>query len=225
MEAQNAELRDDPGSGRRNCRCSPRPIDGDSAQSTPGWALGMVSWVAAGPNGLIYLLQRGEKADPVIVVDRTGKIVRSWGKGCTRRRTRSASTRKATSGPPMRPARWSTSFRRRARSCSRSKWADSPRRAEQLLQHHGHCVRAEWQHLHCGRLSQRAHPRIHADGKKVREWGSAGTGPGQFRLPHSIQIDEPAMVYVADRENGRIQRFDLEGKYLGEWSRTARRSA
>jgi len=49
--------------------------------STAGWALGMVSWVAAGPDGLIYLLQRGEQADPVIAVDRNGKIVRSWGKG------------------------------------------------------------------------------------------------------------------------------------------------
>ena len=26
------------------------------------------------------------------------------------------------------------------------------------------------------------------DGKKVSEWGTAGTGPGQFRLPHSIQV-------------------------------------
>ncbi len=26
------------------------------------------------------------------------------------------------------------------------------------------------------------------------------------------------MIYVADRENGRIQRFDLEGRYQGEWS-------
>ena len=33
------------------------------------------------PDGLIYLLQRGDKADPVIAVDRDGKIVRSWGKG------------------------------------------------------------------------------------------------------------------------------------------------
>src|SRR5262245_59763688 len=46
-----------------------------------GWGLGMVSWVAADRNGLTYLLQRGDKADPVIVVDRSGKIVRSWGKG------------------------------------------------------------------------------------------------------------------------------------------------
>ena len=57
-----------------------------------------------------------------------------------------------------------------------------------------------------------------ADGKKVNEWGRAGTGPGEFRLPHSIQIDERGVIYVADRENGRIQRFDRSGKFLGEWT-------
>jgi hypothetical protein len=35
-------------------------------------------------------------------------------------------------------------------------------------------------------------------------------------LRHSIQIDENGVVYVADRENGRIQKFDLNGKFLGE---------
>ena len=42
------------------------------------------------------------------------------------------------------------------------------------------------------------------DGKKVREWRSRGTRPGQFYIPHSIQIDENNIIYVADRENGRI---------------------
>ena len=57
-----------------------------------------------------------------------------------------------------------------------------------------------------------------ADGRKVREWGTPGTGPGQFKLPHSIQIDAAGLVYVADRENGRVQRFDRSGKFLGEWT-------
>ena len=56
-----------------------------------------------------------------------------------------------------------------------------------------------------------------AEGTKVREWGTPGTGPGQFVLPHSIQIDPAGVVYVADRENGRVQRFDQTGKFLGEW--------
>jgi hypothetical protein len=37
------------------------------------------------------------------------------------------------------------------------------------------------------------------DGKKLREWGSAGTGPGQFHLPHSIVVDENNILYIADR--------------------------
>jgi hypothetical protein len=54
------------------------------------------------------------------------------------------------------------------------------------------------------------------DGRLVREWGSAGTGPGEFQLPHSIVVAD-GVVYVADRENGRVQLFDLDGKYLREW--------
>jgi DNA-binding beta-propeller fold protein YncE len=55
-----------------------------------------------------------------------------------------------------------------------------------------------------------------AKGEKVKEWGSHGTKPGQFNLPHGITYRE-GVLYVADRENGRIQHFDLDGKYLGEW--------
>ena len=61
-----------------------------------------------------------------------------------------------------------------------------------------------------------------SDGKRVREWGSAGTGPGQFHLPHSIVIDEDNIIYVADREGGRIERFDLDGKFLGEFPNLGR---
>jgi hypothetical protein len=46
-----------------------------------GWEAGFVSWVAIDSKGLIYELQRGDKADPVLVVDREGKVLRSWGKG------------------------------------------------------------------------------------------------------------------------------------------------
>jgi DNA-binding beta-propeller fold protein YncE len=55
-----------------------------------------------------------------------------------------------------------------------------------------------------------------AAGKRVKQWGTPGTGPGQFNLPHGIALRD-GVIYVADRQNGRIQRFDLDGKYLGEW--------
>jgi len=53
-------------------------------------------------------------------------------------------------------------------------------------------------------------------GNPVLGWGMKGSGPGQFDLPHSIAIDGD-LVYVGDRENARIQIFDLNGRYLREW--------
>jgi len=49
-------------------------------------------------------------------------------------------------------------------------------------------------------------------------WGGReqGVGPGEFLIPHSITVMDDR-VYVADREGGRIQIFDLEGNYLGDW--------
>ena len=51
------------------------------------------------------------------------------------------------------------------------------------------------------------------NGDWVKSWGSKGTGPGQFRLPHSIGIDRNNNVYVGDRSNHRIQVFDTDGKF------------
>ncbi len=55
------------------------------------------------------------------------------------------------------------------------------------------------------------------NGKFLMTWGTKGKGPGQFDLPHSIDIDAQRRVYVADRSNSRIQIFDENGKYLSEW--------
>jgi hypothetical protein len=186
--------------------------------ATPGWAMGMVSWVATSRDGLIYLLQRGEDADPVIVVDRNGKIVRSWGKGMF---TTPHAIRVDPAG-----FIWTTD------AASSMVYKFSPQ-GEKVLQ-----IEVGGQPEPCNRFCSTTdiafapNGRIYVadgyrnariieyniQGERIREWGSAGTGPGQFRLPHSIQIDRGGMVYVADRENGRIQKFDLEGRYKGEWS-------
>lgn len=63
--------------------------------------------------------------------------------------------------------------------------------------------------------------RFSADGRLLASWGEPGGGPGQFRLPHGIAIDD-GVVYVADRENGRLQLFDLDGRPLAEWTDVAR---
>jgi len=56
-----------------------------------------------------------------------------------------------------------------------------------------------------------------ADGSWTRCWGGPGTEPGRFRTPHGILLDtrgaEERLV-VADRENARLQLFNLEGQLL-----------
>lgn len=54
-------------------------------------------------------------------------------------------------------------------------------------------------------------------GDFIAQWGSRGYGPGQFVAAHAIEIDADDVLYVADRENMRIQRFDTEGNLLREW--------
>lgn len=54
-------------------------------------------------------------------------------------------------------------------------------------------------------------------GEFIRQWGELGTKPGQFSLPHSIARDSKGNIYVADRNNSRIQVFTPEGKFVSEW--------
>jgi DNA-binding beta-propeller fold protein YncE len=67
--------------------------------------------------------------------------------------------------------------------------------------------------------------RVHKfapDGRLLLSWGEPGAGPGQFHLPHGIAVDRAGTVYVADRENSRVQLFTPEGEYLTEWTDVAR---
>jgi DNA-binding beta-propeller fold protein YncE len=58
--------------------------------------------------------------------------------------------------------------------------------------------------------------QLDASGRFIREWGGPGRGPGEFRLPHGIAVAPDGNVYVADRENGRLQVFTPEGRFLKE---------
>ena len=66
--------------------------------------------------------------------------------------------------------------------------------------------------------------RFAADGRFIRSYGRLGSGPGEFRTPHDMALDERGRLYVADRGNHRIQILDLEGHYLGEWKQYGRPS-
>ena len=190
------------------------PIQPKSA----GWAMEMVSSIAVDSSGDIYLLQRGAKADPVIVADRQGRILRSWGKGLYKI---PHSIRVDPAG-----AIWTV-------DAASSMVYKFTREGKKLLEidvgglpvapRSEFCGTTDIAFAPGGRIlisDGYANTRIleyNAAGKRVREWGTPGTGPGQFHLPHGIAIDRDGIVYIADRENGRIQRFSLEGRYIGEW--------
>jgi hypothetical protein len=62
--------------------------------------------------------------------------------------------------------------------------------------------------------------RVHKyspDGELIMSWGTPGTGPGEFNLPHCVRVDRHNRVLVADRSNNRIQFFTLDGEYIDEW--------
>ena len=56
------------------------------------------------------------------------------------------------------------------------------------------------------------------DGRFIMSWGSKGKGPGQFDTPHAVVTDSQDKVYVADRENRRIQVFEPNGRFIAEWT-------
>lgn len=64
--------------------------------------------------------------------------------------------------------------------------------------------------------------RVHkfsAEGKLLLSWGEPGDAPGCFNLPHGIALSpDEKIVFVADRQNCRIQLFDREGGYLEQWT-------
>jgi DNA-binding beta-propeller fold protein YncE len=62
--------------------------------------------------------------------------------------------------------------------------------------------------------------RIHAfskEGKHLYSWGEAGRASGRFRVPHGIAVGADERLYVTDRENDRVQVFDLKGNVLAVW--------
>ncbi len=181
------------------------------------WAVEMVSSVAAGPEGITYVLQRGPDADPVLAVDRQGRIQRSWGAGLY---MIPHSIRVDPSGNV-----WTVD------AGSSHIYQFSPQ-GEQLL------------HIDVGEMPDKKSPfrgatdiafaangnllvadgygnarilEYSPEGERLRSWGRPGTGPARFNLPHSIAVDERGVIYVGDRENGRIQRFTRQGGYIDEW--------
>lgn len=60
--------------------------------------------------------------------------------------------------------------------------------------------------------------KFNRDGDYLMQWGRKGTGDGEFDTVHDVTLDSKGRVYVADRENSRIQIFTPDGKFIGKWT-------
>ena len=182
----------------------------------PNWELGMISSSAADGKGTIYLLQRGLTAQPVVAINEQGKVLREWGKGLYQIphsiridakgniwTVDSASSRIIKYTPQGGKL---LDFSVGEQPQTKSQFNGT---ADIAFTPDGHLFIAD------GYGNNRI-LEYDAKGTRIRQWGTPGQGPGELNLPHGIAIDAKQIIYVADRENGRIQRFTREGKYLNE---------
>jgi sugar lactone lactonase YvrE len=51
----------------------------------------------------------------------------------------------------------------------------------------------------------------------ITQWGTFGSGPGQFANPYDVEVDASGNVFVADAENNRIQKFGNSGSFVTQW--------
>ncbi|MEJ0071382.1 MAG: peptidyl-alpha-hydroxyglycine alpha-amidating lyase family protein [Pseudomonadota bacterium] len=189
------------------------------AKLPDGWSFKEVGAVAVDGKDQVYVFNRGEH--PMMVFDRDGNFLRSWGEGlfasahglhiapdetlwCTD--YKSHTVRRCTLdgkvlmelGIPGEPAPFMSGAPFHA--CTHS--ALSPAGDIYVSDGYGNA-------------------RVHKyapDGKLLFSWGESGTDPGQFNIVHNICCDADGWVYVADRENHRVQVFDGNGKYETQWN-------
>jgi len=195
-------------------------MDLDWAVLPQGWTFHEVADVAVGAGDRVYVFNRGEH--PLIVFDRDGQVIDHWGEGLFSRAhgitagpdghlycvdDGDHTIRKCTPegkvvwtlGTPGKPAPYQS-----GRPFNRpTKVAIAPKTGELYIAD--------------GYGNARVH-KYSPEGDLILSWGEYGTDPGQFNLVHSVCVDHEGYVYVADRENHRIQVFDGDGGYVTQWN-------
>lgn len=184
-----------------------------------GWKLGRVSAVAADASGAVYVFHRGQHADPLIVFDRKGRYLRSWGRGMFGnphglRIDRDGHVWITDNGDHQvvkftREGRLLFALGRKKQPGTDSQTFDRP---TDIAFAPSGCF-----YVSDGYGNSRV-VKFSPEGKYLRAWGERGTRPGQFDTPHSIVVDSEERIYVSDRENNRIQIFDSEGAFLEQWT-------
>lgn len=194
-----------------------------------------VDGVAVDSQDNVYLMTRKDAS--VMVYDREGNFLRSWGKGVFTQRTHGIAigpddmvytvddgdhtVRKFTPegkqvmmiGTPGKAS--DTGYDGKKKDSVKKAGPPFNRPTDVAIAPNGELYVSD------GYGNARVH-RFTPDGKLIQSWGEPGTGAGEFRLPHGIGISVDNRVFVADRENDRIQIFSLDGEYLDMWTHVQR---
>jgi DNA-binding beta-propeller fold protein YncE len=203
-------------------------------QLPAGWSFVEVAGVATDSKDRVYVFNRGDH--PVIVFDRDGRFLNSWGEGIVKLAhgihigpddcvyltdDLDHTVRKFTpegrllltmgvSGQPSDTGIDGIDYRTICR-------AGPPfHRPTNIALNQGGEI-----YVSDGYGNARIH-KFSAEGRLILSWGSPGDKIGEFNVPHGIAVDREGIVYVADRENSRIQVFEANGKFLTVWTNVAR---
>ncbi|MCE2405383.1 MAG: hypothetical protein J4F43_09540 [Dehalococcoidia bacterium] len=202
----------------------------DWAKLPEGWVLGQTG-IVTDSQDRVYLFNRGEH--PLVVLDRHGNFLASWGEGTLPDahgmfidseenlympvksshvvlKYTSDGNLLMTLGTWDQPSDtgWSGNYLETAARAAGP--FNAP--ADVALAAHGDLYIAD------GYGNARVH-RFTPDGRLLHSWGAPGkTGAGEFHIPHGVWVHTDGRVFVADRENDRVQIFDPDGRYLDQWT-------
>ena len=196
-----------------------RPVAG-WGRLPEGWSYVEATSVAVDAADNVYVFNRG--AHPVIVFDRDGNFLRSWGEGIFRR------PHGITIGPN--DTLWLTDdlhhtirqFTAAGKLLLTIGDPDTPSTLQggkpfNRPTHVALCPKSGDVYVSDGYGNSRVH-KYDPTGRHLHSWGAPGTDPGCFNVPHNLATDADGLVYVADRENHRVQVFDGKGQYLAQLS-------
>ena len=202
------------GSGEHTYR-----VDNDWAKLPDGWELMDVAAVAVDKQDNVYVYCRGEH--PMIVFDRAGNFLRSWGEGLFKR------AHGLHIGPDE-SLYVTDNGDHTVRKCTLDGKVEltigipgkpKPYMAGQPFNQCTHTALSPGGDIYVSDGYGNAHVhKYDPAGRLLKTWGGSGADAGQFNLPHNICADSDGWVYVADRENHRVQVFDGEGRYETQWN-------
>ena len=185
----------------------------------PGYTWTDAAAVATDTQDRVYVFNRGEH--PMIVFDREGNFIKSWGEGVF---TRAHGLTFAPDGTLYCTDDGDHTVRQCTLDGEVLMTIGTPGQAADLYggQPFNRCThvaidpRTGDLYVSDGYGNARVH-KYSPDGKLLFSWGEPGTAPGQFNIVHNIATDGNGYVYVADRENHRVQVFDSQGRYETQW--------